>query len=89
MVATTHLGITHAARGDFSDAASILGRNAALGEALRYERFGTPNIPLAVSDVFLADVLSQLGRFTRQSDTRRPPCRLAKQPIILTRCTSG
>ncbi len=63
VVATTHLGITHAARGDFSDAASILGRNAALGEALRYERFGTPNIPLAVSDVFLADVLSQLGRF--------------------------
>jgi class 3 adenylate cyclase/tetratricopeptide (TPR) repeat protein len=63
VVAATHLGVTHAARGDFSDAASMLGRNAALGEALRRERFGTPTFPLAVTDVFLADVLSQLGRF--------------------------
>jgi class 3 adenylate cyclase/tetratricopeptide (TPR) repeat protein len=63
VVAATHLGVTHAARGEFNDAVSVLEQNAALGDDLRHERFGTPNIPLAVSGVFLADVLSQLGRF--------------------------
>jgi tetratricopeptide (TPR) repeat protein len=63
VVATSYLGITHAARGEFSDAATLLERNVALEGDLRYERFGAPFIPSARSGAGLADVLSQLGRF--------------------------
>jgi class 3 adenylate cyclase/tetratricopeptide (TPR) repeat protein len=63
VVATLFLGITHLARGEFSDAATLLERNVALEGDLRYERFGTPVIPSARSGAWLADVLSQLGRF--------------------------
>ncbi len=63
MVATSYLGMTHAARGEFSDAAILLERNAALEGDLRYERFGTASIQSALSGAYLADVLSQLGRF--------------------------
>jgi tetratricopeptide (TPR) repeat protein len=38
-------------------------RNVALEGDLRYERFGTPGIPLAISGAHLAGVHSQLGRF--------------------------
>jgi class 3 adenylate cyclase/tetratricopeptide (TPR) repeat protein len=62
-VATMNLGLTHAARGEFSDAATLLERNVALEGDLRYERFGAPFIPSARSGAGLADVLSQLGRF--------------------------
>jgi len=55
--------MTHAARGEFSDAAILLERNAALEGDLRYERFGTASIQSALSGAYLADVLSQLGRF--------------------------
>ncbi len=61
--ATSSLGMTHAARGEFSDAAAFLARNVALEGDLRYERFGTPAIQSAGSGAQLADVLSQLGRF--------------------------
>jgi tetratricopeptide (TPR) repeat protein len=63
VVATSYLGLTHAARGEFSDAAILLERNAALEGDLRYERFGTASIQSALSGANLADVLSQLGRF--------------------------
>jgi tetratricopeptide (TPR) repeat protein len=63
VVATHFLGMTHVARGEFSDAVTFLERNVALEGDLRYERFGTPGIPSAVAGAFLADVLSQLGRF--------------------------
>ncbi|HEV2054611.1 MAG TPA: tetratricopeptide repeat protein, partial [Methylomirabilota bacterium] len=63
VVATNLLGMTHVARGEFSDAATFLERNVALEGDLRYERFGTPGIPSALSGTWLADVLSQLGRF--------------------------
>ena len=63
VVATSFLGQTHAARGEFSDAATSLERNVALEGDLRYERFGTAVILSAVSGALLADVLSQLGRF--------------------------
>jgi tetratricopeptide (TPR) repeat protein len=63
VVATSFLGITHAARGEFSDAANLLERNVALEGDLRYERFGAPAIQSALSGACLADVLSQLGRF--------------------------
>ena len=63
VVATTLLGETHAARGDFSVAATLLERNVALAGDLRYERFGSSGIHWAYSGADLADVLSQLGRF--------------------------
>ncbi len=62
-VATMNLGLTYAARGEFSDAAAFLERNVALEDDLRYERFGATFIPSARSGADLADVLSQLGRF--------------------------
>src|SRR5262245_40886223 len=63
VVVTTFLGQPHAARGEFRDAATFLERNVALEGDLRYERFGTPGIQSAFSGAWLADVLSQLGRF--------------------------
>jgi tetratricopeptide (TPR) repeat protein len=62
VVATTFLGMTHAARGEFSAAATLLDRNIALKGDLRHERFGWPIIQ-SVSGAHLADVLSQVGRF--------------------------
>ena len=64
VVATSFLGMTHAARGEFSDAAGFLERNVALEGDLRYERFGAPAIQSALAEALLADVLSELGRFT-------------------------
>jgi tetratricopeptide (TPR) repeat protein len=63
VVATSFLGMTHVARGEFSDAATLLERNVALEGDLRSERFGAPAIQSALSGALLADVLSQLGRF--------------------------
>ncbi len=63
VVATSYLGMTHVARGEFSDAATFFERNVALEGDLRYERFGAPDIQSAISGASLADVLSQLGRF--------------------------
>jgi tetratricopeptide (TPR) repeat protein len=63
MVAMFSLGRTHAARGEFSDAASWFEQNAALEGDLRYERFGTTSIVSAVSGALLAGALCQLGRF--------------------------
>src|SRR5207253_6558305 len=53
----------HAARGEFSDAATLLERNVALEGDLRSERFGAAHIQSALSGAWLADVLSELGRF--------------------------
>jgi DNA-binding SARP family transcriptional activator len=63
VVATTNLGGTHSARGEFSDAAAFLERNVALEGDLRYERFGSAGIQSAWSAAHLAEVLSELGRF--------------------------
>ena len=63
VVATSFLGMTHAARGEFSDAAALLERNVSLEGELRSERFGAPAIQSALAGAHLADVLSQLGRF--------------------------
>jgi class 3 adenylate cyclase/tetratricopeptide (TPR) repeat protein len=63
VVATTLLGYTHIARGEFSDAARLFELNVALEGDLRYERFGAPAIQSALSGAYLADALSQLGRF--------------------------
>ena len=63
VVATSFLGITHFARGEFSAAATLLERNVALEGDLRAERFGTAAIQSALSGAYLAEVLSELGRF--------------------------
>ena len=62
-VATSFLGITHAAMGEFSAAATFFERNVALEGDLRAETFGAPAIQSALSGANLADVLSELGRF--------------------------
>jgi tetratricopeptide (TPR) repeat protein len=61
--ATSLLGLTHLARGELSDAVTLLERNVALEGDLRAERFGSPAIQWAHSGAILADVLSELGRF--------------------------
>jgi tetratricopeptide (TPR) repeat protein len=63
VVATSFLGRTHIARGEFSDAATFLERNVALGGDLRAERFGSPAIQSAFSGAYLAVALSEIGRF--------------------------
>ena len=64
VVATTFAGFAHIARGEFNDAATLLERNVVVLEGdLRSERFGTPAIQSVVSRAYLADALSELGRF--------------------------
>jgi tetratricopeptide (TPR) repeat protein len=63
VVATSFVGMTHAAMGDFGVAVSFLERNVALESELRDERFGAPAIQWALCCAQLADVNSQLGRF--------------------------
>src|SRR5438128_1547 len=62
VVATSNLGITHVARGEFSDAATLLERNVALEGDLRSERFGGAAIQSALSGAWLADGLPQVAR---------------------------
>jgi DNA-binding SARP family transcriptional activator len=64
VIATTVLGQTRIAQGEFSDAATLLKQNvAALEGDLRYERFGMPVIQSAASGAYLADALAHIGRF--------------------------
>jgi class 3 adenylate cyclase/tetratricopeptide (TPR) repeat protein len=63
VVATSLLGLTHVARGEFSDAVPLLERNVALEGDLRYERFGAAGIQSAFSGAWLGEVLAELGRF--------------------------
>jgi tetratricopeptide (TPR) repeat protein len=63
VVATTLLGLTHTARGEFSAAATLLVLNTALEGDQRFERFGALGIQSAASGAWLADALSELGRF--------------------------
>jgi class 3 adenylate cyclase/tetratricopeptide (TPR) repeat protein len=63
VLATTFLGLTHAAQGEFREAAILLERNVSLDGDLRYERFGAPAIQSALSGAYLANMLAQLGRF--------------------------
>jgi class 3 adenylate cyclase/tetratricopeptide (TPR) repeat protein len=81
--ATSMLGLTHLARGEFSDAATLLERNVALEGDLRTERFGTPVIQLALSEASLPTCSPNSAGSTRPSGTPRPPCGSGKRPIIL------
>src|SRR5262249_55012693 len=79
VVATTLLGATHAARGESSNAATLLEGNAALEVDLRYERFGAPAIQSGLSGARLADVLSQLGRFDEAMGHAEAAVRIAEE----------
>jgi len=79
VLATSFLGQTHVARGEFSDAAILLGRNVALEGALRYERFGVPVIQSAWSGAWLADALSQIGRFDEALQHAQAAVRIAEE----------
>jgi len=64
MRTTYLLGMVHDAKGEFSEAATLLERIVPLLEGdLLYERFGDTSIVSVGSRVYLCDVLSQLGRF--------------------------
>ena len=63
VVATSFLGLTHVARGEYSDAAALLEPNVAVEGDLCYERFGAPTLHSARSRAGLSDLFSQLGRF--------------------------
>jgi tetratricopeptide (TPR) repeat protein len=88
VVATSFLGETHGARGEFSDAATFLERNVALEGDLRYERFGASAIQSALTGAYLADVLSQLGRFDEAIGHAEAAVRIAEavdHPFTLCR----
>lgn len=58
------LGMVHTARGELREAVEVLERNVKLLEGdLVYERFGQAVIPSAYAWCYLAEVLSDLGRF--------------------------
>jgi class 3 adenylate cyclase/tetratricopeptide (TPR) repeat protein len=78
VLATTFLGLTHAARGEFREAASLLERNVALEGDLRYEHFGAPAIQSALSGAYLANMLSQLGRFDEAIQQAEAAVRIAE-----------
>jgi len=78
VLATTFLGLTHAARGEFREAATLLERNVALDGELRYERFGAPAIQSALSGAYLANMLSQLGRFDEAIEQAEAAVRIAE-----------
>ena len=78
VLATTFLGLTHAARGEFREAATLLERNVALDGELCYERFGAPAIQSALSGAYLANMLSQLGRFDEAIEQAETAVRIAE-----------
>jgi class 3 adenylate cyclase/tetratricopeptide (TPR) repeat protein len=79
VVATSFLGMAHVARGEFSDAATLLERNVTLEGDLRYERFGAPAIQSALSEAHLAEVLSQFGRFDEAIGHAEAAVRIAEE----------
>jgi tetratricopeptide (TPR) repeat protein len=86
VVATSFVGITRAAMGDFGAAISLLERNVALEGDLRYERFGAPAIQWALCGAHLAVVNSELGRFEEamaQAEAALALAETADQPFTL------
>jgi DNA-binding SARP family transcriptional activator len=79
VTATTNLGSTYSARGEFSDAAAFLERNVALEGDLRFERFGSVSIQSAWSGAHLAEVLSELGRFDEAIERAEASVQIAEE----------
>ena len=79
VVATSFLGLTHAWRGEFSIATTLLERNVlALEGDLRFERFGSAFVQSALSEGSLAEVLSQLGQFDEAIEHAEAAVRIAE-----------
>jgi tetratricopeptide (TPR) repeat protein len=78
VVAMSFLGVTHLARGEFSEAVTIFERNVALEGDLRSERFGTVIIQSAHSGAWLAEVLSEIGRFDEAIGHAKAAVRIAE-----------
>ncbi|PYN83917.1 MAG: hypothetical protein DMD96_00325 [Candidatus Rokuibacteriota bacterium] len=89
VVATSNLGITHVARGEFSDAATLLERNVALEGDLRAERFGVPPSSRRCQAPGSPTCSPRSAGSTRPSGTLRRPCRSLQRLIIPGRSTSG
>jgi tetratricopeptide (TPR) repeat protein len=88
VLATSFLGNTYVVRGEFSNAVTLLERNVALEGDLRYERFGAPEIQSALSGAYLAEVLSELGRFDEAIGHAEAAVRIAEEadhPLTLHR----
>ena len=87
----TLLGLTHVARGEFSDAATLLERNVALEGDLRARALRGGRHPVGgLGRLPRRRALAELGRVRRGHRARpRPPCRSLKRPIIPTRCTAA
>jgi DNA-binding SARP family transcriptional activator/ABC-type cobalamin/Fe3+-siderophores transport system ATPase subunit len=79
VLATTFLGQTHVARGEFGAAATLLERNVALEGDLRYQRFGAVAILSVASGAYLANVLSQFGRFDEAIRQAEAAVRIAEE----------
>jgi tetratricopeptide (TPR) repeat protein len=73
------LGAVHVARGEFHQAATCLEPNVGLEGDLRYERFGAPAIQSALSRTYLANALSQLGRFDEAIGHAEAAVRIAEE----------
>jgi class 3 adenylate cyclase/tetratricopeptide (TPR) repeat protein len=87
VLATTFLGQTYIARGEFSDAATLLERNVALEGNLRIERFGAFFIQSAFSEASLSEVFSELGRFDeaiRHAEAAAKIAEAADHPFTLS-----
>ncbi len=87
VVATFFLARVHIARGEFRDGATLFERNVvALEGDLRHERFGSAFIQSAVSGAFLADALSEFGRFDEAVGHAEAAVRIAEEdnhPVTL------
>jgi tetratricopeptide (TPR) repeat protein len=86
VVATSFLGMTHAARGEFSDAQPLFERNVVLEGRFRSERFGAPFVQSVLSGSLLATILSQLGRFDEgiaQAEAALHTAEAADHPLSL------
>jgi len=69
----------HLARGEFTEAITFFERNVALEGDLRSERFGTALIQSANSGAWLADVLSEIGRFDEAIGHAEAAMRIAEE----------
>ena len=83
------LGMAYIARGELNEAVTYLEPHITFEGDLRYERFGMPGIRSAVGRAWLADVLSELGRFDEAIGHAEAALQIAERPINLGPCSTG